>query len=399
MIALETFRRVMRLHPWHFWGMASAAVPVTSSCGDVLAEDAWQMHDRLGRKDIAMALAEAENLIRTFAGFWPSKHWVTERVQFSDSAHDAGSPFLDPSGRFRPVVLNEKHIIACGLRQQTAIGTATVILTDTNGDGLPDTFTATTAATTTVTDMDEISVTGPDAVAGSTFDDARITPVAISLDGSNHVVVSGPAWLLADRSQQENIPDYAGLDPLEVGDAALFTTIKVWRDYTKTDGTTTDNSQSVLRVENVPGSWAGTDPAGVITKPGRAGIRSKRNGVVTPAEAIYDAVSGAWTFTPTLAYTYTPTSVDVRVCAGLTNGQGDEAVCRLAAAILTSRVCACDTAEQEVARWQTDLAETGGNEGFAVSPEDLGNPFGTRRGHVAAWKWVMSNRVASAMLA
>lgn len=402
MIPLDVFRREMRMHPWHFWGMYSAAVPVTSSCGDVLGEDAWQMRDRLGRTDIERALAEAEQIVRSYAGYWPSVHWLTERVEFESRNLGTYRSFIDPKGLFRPVVTNEKNVIALGKRTQALIGSATVVLTDTNGDGLPDTFTATTSATTTVTDVAQLSVTTPSGAAGAAFDDERIWPVAITIDGTSHVVVSGPAWLLADRSKQENVPNYSGLDPLVVGDHALLTTVSVWRDYTKTDGTSTDNAQAVLRVENTPAGWcfnSGTDPAGITLAAGRAGIRSKRLGVITPAEAVWDAVAATWSFHPSIASGILPTTADLRLQCGLDDGSADTVVCRLAAALMTSAVCACDVANKEVSRWQEDLAETGGNEGYNLSPDDLGNPIGTRRGQIAAWRWIIANRVATATLA
>src|SRR6185369_16921871 len=94
--------------------------------------------------------------------------------------------------------------------------------------------------------------------------------------------------------------------------------------------------------------------------------------------------------------------VTVRYLAGFplaSDGQMQEPyrtmVARLAAAELARPICACDEANRELYRWQFDLARTAGSgdEAYgAVSAEDLNNPFGTRRGHVYAWKQVKNLR-------
>ena len=68
---------------------------------------------------------------------------------------------------------------------------------------------------------------------------------------------------------------------------------------------------------------------------------------------------------------------------------------RLAAAELGRPLCACEPANKELARWQFDMARTAGNndERFAISAEDLNNPFGTRRGQAWAWKAVKNLRL------
>ena len=58
-------------------------------------------------------------------------------------------------------------------------------------------------------------------------------------------------------------------------------------------------------------------------------------------------------------------------------------------------------ANREVARWQFDLARSSGadDEAYVTSPSDLENPFGTRRGHVDAWRTVRSLRLARGLTA
>jgi hypothetical protein len=71
------------------------------------------------------------------------------------------------------------------------------------------------------------------------------------------------------------------------------------------------------------------------------------------------------------------------------------AVARLAAAELARPICACETANRELYRWQFDLSRSGGaaDEAYAfMSPEQLNNPLGMRRGHIYAWQFVQNYR-------
>ena len=99
-----------------------------------------------------------------------------------------------------------------------------------------------------------------------------------------------------------------------------------------------------------------------------------------------------------------PSQVIVRYLAGhpLSNQQMDRryavGVARLAAAELARPICACDESNRELYRWQFDLARTGGanDESYQMTAmDDFDNPFGTRRGHVYAWKLVKQFRVLS----
>jgi len=75
-------------------------------------------------------------------------------------------------------------------------------------------------------------------------------------------------------------------------------------------------------------------------------------------------------------------------------------VARLAAAELSRPVCGCDAANRELYHWQFDLSQTArGDELFGISPENLNNPLGTRRGHVQAWKFIMDQQQLTGILA
>jgi hypothetical protein len=101
-----------------------------------------------------------------------------------------------------------------------------------------------------------------------------------------------------------------------------------------------------------------------------------------------------------------PDRILVRYLAGqpLANQQMTEKwqviVARLAAAELARRICACDEANQELYHWQFDLSRAAGanDEQYSISPPDLDNPLGTRRGQVWAWKQIRSLRLGKSVL-
>ena len=71
-------------------------------------------------------------------------------------------------------------------------------------------------------------------------------------------------------------------------------------------------------------------------------------------------------------------------------GQWDIVIARLAAAEMPSRDIASEQANMEIHRWQKDIALTSGRneELYNLSEDDRNNPFGTKAGHIYAWRKV-----------
>jgi len=103
----------------------------------------------------------------------------------------------------------------------------------------------------------------------------------------------------------------------------------------------------------------------------------------------------------------TPDRVTIRYLAGFplgSDGMMQEpyrtVVARLAAAELARNVCGCEQANRALYYWQFDLSQTArGDELFGISPENLNNPLGTRRGQVYAWKFIMDQQHLTGVLA
>lgn len=412
LLSLEQFRRVIAYHPWHFWGLAdNTIVPVTSSCNDTVHKYAYQDTDAVGRDEIIEAIKNAEHRLAAELGYWPAPKHFSTLLSFP-KYHDRGVWNLsqaDNQYRWLDVQLPWGYVEACGPQSLTSLGQVTVTMTDTDSDGLKENFTTTTVATT---------ITNPDLIwavfiATDRLDDDlanwRISPVKVTISGGQ-VGVAGKSWQIVTPLKYEGFSN-AQLNPGTAGNFA--TKLELYVVDTNVTGTTWDTSQAALIWETEPYPGAGccgssgltvnaqTDPAGEYIGVTRAGIRHADLGIVNIGRAVYNATSGYFEAVD-WGICRPPERVIIRYRAGYPldgNNEMDRkfqvAVARMAAAELARPICACDEANRELYRWQFDLARTGGSndESYGmVSATDLDNPFGTRRGHVYAWRMVKEVR-------
>lgn len=414
LLPLETFRSIMSFHPYHFWGLADQdLLRVTSNCNPLVYEHAYQVADAVGRQEIREAIEVAEARLREYLGYGVAPAYRTATLAEPEPGA-AGfayrAPGIGADGRWLGVQLPEGEVRALGVESLTLIATANVTQSDQDGDGINDTFTVSTP--TTVTDTSQIAVyfSATERYDGSGASERwRILPVTVAISGGT-VTVTGRLWQIVDPVRYEGFNlGNNGLDPATAANFAA--TLDLYQRTTSTSGTTTDTAQAVVIWGTDPGRaccatgdpYAGSpyDPAALATAVARGSVRDSRRGWVYAAEATYDSATGIWSAYNTALCRF-PDRILIRYLAGLpldADGQMQAAwrpvVARLAAAELARPVCGCETANRELYRWQVDLARTGGNndEQFgAVSATDLDNPFGTRRGHIYAWRRVVELR-------
>lgn len=398
LLPLDSFRQIMGYHPFHWWGMDGTDVAkVNSACNTLLHKWAWQDADAVGREEIKAAIATAEQRLTGYLGFSPAPHMVTDTLPwpiYEDRAlwrtGRAGS-----DGRQLALKLTEGYVQAVGTEVLTLLGTPVVAFSDADGDGLNETFVITQATTETDPERLQVYFAAGDRLDGAPAGpDWRIEPVTVTI-AAGTATIRGRSWLLVRPILYEGMCP-AALDPATVGNFAA--TLEV---YSRTIDQT---AQATLIWETLPWpEWCGavpalvpnsTDPAAIGTAVARVGIRDADVGLVTPGASIYDATSATWV--GSTANWRPPDRVALTYRAGVATVGGQMAplwatiVARLAAAELTRPVCACDAANRELYVWQADLARTNKDEVMgAISPDDLRNPFGTRRGHIAAWKHVL----------
>lgn len=411
LLSLEQFRRIIKMHPYHFWQLANESVPLESSCDDLLYEEDWQNADAISRSSIRQGIEVAERKLREWLGYdvapryrsdtvdWPRMTLQTDWRRYNVNAIDRSISVKLPWGQVRSL----------GTLTRTLIGNAAVTLSDANNDGVDDTFTATIA--TSVTDTGQIAALFTSADRWDPLlplEAWKIAPVTVTISGGQ-ATIRGNVWQIVRPQLYANAVTQQYFDP---DDPDTFVSqIAVYREYIDPNGQTVDDAQATLIWETNPWPlWAcnasgssvyenASDPAAVGKAVARAGIRDAAGGIVTPDQAVYDSTAAEWRRV-IWSTGYEPDRVEVRYQAGLplVNGQMDrtwqELVAYLALAELEGPICACQGVRQRLHYWQFDLARTAGanDEAYAVSPTDLDNPFGTRRGHVHAWKRVRDLR-------
>lgn len=419
-LPVELWRQHIHYNPFHFWELANSVVPVTSACNSLVRKYAWQHADAVGRADVETAIQAAEDRLREYLGYAVAPRYVEKTVPYPHYLNDQVWRFgmgREPSGRMLPVNLRDGYMQAVGVESITSLGNIVANLSDTDGDTLLDTFTATVATTETDPTKLALYFTSTDRLDTDAISEKwRIQPVKVSISGGV-ATFRGRSWLLVQPIYYEGFAtNQNGRDPNVAG--TYVTNVEAAVRTTDPNGNTLATAQAVLLWETLPcyGWWGccGTtmtytgnarDPASTGQAIARVGIRDAKNGILLPAQAVLNTSTGEWMATYWSDFRE-PDQVMVRYLAGwpLENGaislKWQLIVARMACAELARRICACDAANQELYHWQFDLSRAAGanDEQYSISPADLDNPFGTRRGHVWAWKQVRNLRLSGSVL-
>jgi hypothetical protein len=388
LLPLDEWRRILGIHPFHFWQLQNTALaPVTSACNTLVFEASWQYADAVGRSDIVRAIQHAEDKLTDYLNFAPAPRQEYDELAFPQF-YDARNTYLsssDAQGRWLSFNLKKRKVQTLGTLTVAAIGDAAVTLSDIDGDGLDDTFTLSIA--TTVTDPDQIAVyfDTTDRFDGSGISERwRIQPVTVSISGGT-ATIKGRAWTIVKPVQYSGV----GRAALEATGAVYATTLTVARHAIDT------TQQGEWIWEATPDGGCDTnDPSSYLSQTARYIVRNSDAGIVAGEAAEYDTDALLWGATA-WPVAYAPERARVYYTAGYTDGGPVMSewmkiiVARLAAAELAAPICGCKVANRELSRWQFDLATSGASadaEGYQMSFEDMNCPFGTRRGQVYAWK-------------
>lgn len=416
LLAVEQWRSYMSYHPMHFYMLTNSIIPVTSACNTLVNQYAWQGPDKCGRSEIATAIETAEDKLTAWLHYSPMLHYTTETLEWPRYPDNRvwRLGWADGSSHWISVKLKEGYIDAVGYQRQTLIGTTALTYSDADGDGLNDTFVATIVTTVTnptalhvyFAAADRLDSEGPTARW-------QIRPVSITITGGV-ATIRGRAWMMVRPILYEGFTT-TGLNPSTAGN--FVTSVDVYSEYIDPDGLTYSDSQATLIWETLPyPQWVtyssppdnSRDPAAVAYTVARCGIRDAETGIVHAAKSEYDATTGQWSVAGWTDYVHRPPDrLIIRYRAGYPLENGEMAkkfqviIARMAAAELVRPICACDTANRELYRWQFDMSRSAGanDEQYSIAAEDLNNPFGTRAGHVYAWREVKHLRQLPGLLA
>lgn len=403
---LNHWYRLMQYHPWHGYQLANNQLPVSSKCNGVVYERASNDADRAGRISIRDAIERAEQLYRQYARHSPAPRYretVVDWPQLGDQRLvNPSSP--DATGHWLGVQLPDGHIQAVGAKVESSLGTAALVYSDLDQDGIDETATATFAVSATTTaDHLVMRFVASDWGATSPTDvnALEVAPRAIAI-ASGVATITFDAWTLVRPVRYGGFASVP-LDPTAVG--VLATEIEGLTRRCDPTGSTVATAQAVLIYESRPcplafAQPAGSDPAATRSVLARAVIRDSEPGILGIGGAVYHPSTGTWSSADWLhlCLAYPPDRVLVRYVEGLPRlglqmqPSIAEVVARLAAAELARPICACEGANKALYEWQFDLSRSSGNELFQ-GIADISNPLGSRRGHVAAWRHLQQQQV------
>ena len=233
LLPLDTWVKIIGIDPRHFNQVTTSAKAATS-CATVWKQHAWQESNQVGREDVAIAIAQAEQLIAEHVGYRLLPTWeVDERQRItSPGIPDVFNVRLEDPRQFPMSVKTDYgHLISGGIEGKTLIAAdAPVTFEDLDGDGFCET--ATVQVTTTLTDPTEIAVYFP---GEDGRDDWEVRPLHNPRTGRRDVTITAGIATIVMATEQLVDPDlWEALDPDDVDGAVLsnFTaTVDVYRHF------------------------------------------------------------------------------------------------------------------------------------------------------------------------
>lgn len=376
-LTLDRLRELISYNPWHWNGLENSFVPVTSECNAVVKQFAWQAQDAAGRSEIDQAITRAENKLTDHLKFAPGEKYLTEIVSIPCLLHWGNcGPAFSYYRQVQSLRLKSGLVKTIGTETWAALGTPeTITVTDEDGDGLMDWFSATITDSTADPDNVAIAWLAADvAKADQAITENRfIRPVTITRTGVNTLEATGPAWVLIKPKLYQGFSKSPnGLDPNNL--ANYPTQIQF---YLKT-----------LSAENTA-TLSYYNSAGVLTT-------ATLNAFLCDAESGIVNLSLDNCLSICLCNQYKQSqSVTINYRAGADINDWDYVIAYLAIAELRRRICACESANKEIWAWQLNLAfpVEPGMARISLDPGDLANPLGTCQGQIHAWHKVQMARI------
>lgn len=404
-LPLDTFARFAGIDPLHFNQVSLGARPDQEAiCQSVYFQHEWQDVDRDGREAIARAIREAEGQLEAHLGYRLLPSWEVDEWRGS-------TPYFGPerinlttrnARGFQQAVEAKWGYFVTGGREAKAVVEAArpITYTDEDGDGYAEkaVVTATVAAGQ---DACELALFYPvSGVVDDAGDDRwEIRPVKVSVSGTTATFVFRREQAVDAAAITENDPE-AVLGTDAPGAGTFLQTVDVWRRYN-------DPSQQAHLLWEPVGTCGicadGTcQTCALATQAACLHPRGDpRLSILAYTPGTYDATTSTFSVVEA-SVGRQPEAVRLWYRAGWRdNAQAcpmrdmDPAWARTVAILAASKLerppCECRAVGNFIARWQEDLAYSGGVEQtalYSVSARALDNPFGTRRGEVYAWRRV-----------
>lgn len=393
-LSLAEWFSIMGIHPLHAAGVnLQALTEVEGNCAGAWMQHEWQQHDAVSREELSRFIARAEADIEEALGFSLMPSWEVDERQVSirpvqpETINLGGS---DVRWYRQPIITDKKWFLAGGIRGTTVVLAAAPITWAVVPAGeYPRT--GSVSAPYTGSDACEIQVFYPGKGADPTY---QIRPAKVVIAAGVATVTFARELTVLEELQEELLAGPVdGLD-----NASFLTTVDIYRVYND------PSTQVSFLWEPVGGCGCdsitgGCPSCSYATSTGCLVPRDGRLGIVNYGPASWDAATSAYIAASfgmarqpdILRLYYLAGLEDTKLACPRTTMSADWArtVAYYAASMVDREWCACSANIAE--QWQVDLSHVSGGEEFsryALSPANLNNPFGPRRGAVYAWQRV-----------
>lgn len=372
LLCIDDWARYMAIHPNAWNQVYNPTNPYAGACDRVWIQHGWLNQDTgavIGREDVAIAIASAEEMIAHALGYWPAPRWTLAEE------HKWPRPARGAQWQYPPIQLNWGYIIEGGQRTLTEIlADEAVVYSDEDGDGVNEVATITITAAEMAAanaEPEEIMV----CFDGETDDTWEIRCLDVTEDGAGNVTIVGWTSQFVD-------PDlWLVADEIDLSNAANFVaTVDIYRRYN-------DPSQQCQVVWKGGGDGCSPAICEETCQTSCIGIDDPRLSIVRALPGTYAA--GTWTST-SFAINRLPDAARFWYWSGAllqANGRIKpmmaEAIVRLANCYLVDEPCGC---AQTKHRWERDTKEQDIN---TIDAALAHSAFGTAMaGAIFAWSVV-----------
>lgn len=388
-LPLDTFAKIVGINPLHF---NQITVPMQPSrvCGDVLMQNSWQTADKVGREELAQAIADAEALITDTLGYDLIPTWrIDEKVEVPRVHVPEYRRAWDVDIRYNALGVRARHgyVQDVGVERWTPIMLAAPVShPDLDGDGYAETtqISIPNPDPVNITKAEEIAVVYPSQSVCMEIRpiQATVTATDIFIEFKTEQIVR---WDLVDSL------DPHGVDGMDIFNFESF--IDVYRHWN-------DPSHQVDILSETSACTCGAG-CSVDTVQGCLVVREPRNGLLGVGNSMpnvfnccllgMDRVNlyyrAGWKYDRTDTPFLTMDPMWAR------------AVSYLALSLLDRPLCGCDALKAYTDYWCTDLAESkatpGGSSTFNIG-RIVDNPIGTTRAALFAWRLIRRNIIGEA---
>lgn len=400
-LSLDRWAALIGINPAHLNSVIPAGRHPTV-CEQPWMQFAYQAVDRVGREEVAMAIAQAESDIEHHLGYrllpsWEVDEWHGTMRPYQREMYNLNG--ADIRGQAQLVKTKWGHVISGGIRSKELIANRPIVagsFTDTDGDGYKETVTV-TATVVAGQSPCEVCVYYP---AKSADDRWEVRPINVSVAGTSATITFRREQIVKEELLVDLVPpaDDSHLRGVADEDTSFLASVDVYRVYNDPQSQVTFLWEPMAGGCSCNGSGCGacaySSGTGclMIRDDPRLGLVSYHPAVWNGTTLEFDAE--AWCRAApdiTRLYYYAGLRDKTLDCpTRQMDPEWERIVAYYAAALLDRPICECNSVHSWVAHWQYDFAISGADEQANQIPASvLDNPLGTTRGAVFAWRRIL----------